>query len=147
LATERDRVVQKEKGADPHIASMLLAHKTVSEDELLRRYANLPWEELFVAQRKVEEELTPVFDAAGPDPFGNKPRAYIGIQKTKAIFELNALGHTPQEIAARLETTVTTVYRHLAAKFGKRKPGRKKKVNGKPINGQHPNDGHAEPGN
>jgi len=57
-------MVQRSLG-DPHIASLLRAHKTVSEDELLRRYTNLPWEELFVAQRKLEEELMPLFEAAG----------------------------------------------------------------------------------
>lgn len=109
--------------ADPHIASMLLAHHTVSEDELLRRYANLPWEDLFTAQRKLEEELKPVFDAAGSDPFGNKPKTYIGIEKTKAIFELYELGQSAYEIADQLGTTAATVYRHLQGRFGK---GRKR---------------------
>lgn len=110
--------------ADPHIASMLLAHHTVSEDELLRRYANLPWKDLFAAQRKLEEELKPVFDAAGSDPFGKKPKTYIGVHKTKAIFELHELGYSAYEIAEQLGTTASTVYRHLHARFGN---GRKRK--------------------
>ena len=43
--------------ADPHVASMLLAHKTVSDDELLTAYANLPWEKLYEAQREQERLL------------------------------------------------------------------------------------------
>lgn len=105
--------------ADPHIASMLLAHQTISDDELLRRYANLHWEDLFNAQRKLEEELRPIFEAAGSDPFGIKPKTYIGVEKTKAIFELYELGNTAQAIAEQLGTTASTVYRHLMARYGK----------------------------
>lgn len=112
--------------ADPHIASMLLAHHTVSEDELLRRYANLPWEDLFTAQRKLEAELRPVFDAAGDDPYGKKPKTYIGVEKTKAIFELHELGYSAYEIADQLGTTASTVYRHLQARFGKGRKRRRK---------------------
>lgn len=125
--------------ADPHIASMLLAHKTISDDELLRRYANLPWDNLYDAQKKLEQELAPVFEAAGPDPFKYKPKTYIGVGKTKAIFELEDAGLTPPQIAEELGITAATVYRHLQAKYGKRKPGRKRKPkqmiaegNGKP---------------
>jgi hypothetical protein len=114
--------------ADPHIASMLLAHKTISDDELLRRYANLPWDNLYEAQKNLEEQLTPIFEAAGPDPFGRKPKTYIGVGRTKAIFELDDAGNTPSEIATALGITSATVYRHLQARYGKRKPGRKKIV-------------------
>jgi DNA-binding NarL/FixJ family response regulator len=115
--------------ADPHIASMLLAHHTVSEDELLRRYANLPWEDLFAAQRKLEQELKPIFDAAGPDPFGNKPKTYIGVERTKAIFDLHELGYSAYEIADQLGTTASTVYRHLLARYGKNRVRPKKQKN------------------
>lgn len=40
--------------ADPHIASMLLGHKTISDDELLTAYAKLPWEKLYEHQRELE---------------------------------------------------------------------------------------------
>lgn len=43
--------------ADPHIASMLLAHRTISDDELLTAYANLPWKKLFEVQRQVEATI------------------------------------------------------------------------------------------
>ncbi len=36
--------------ADAETASMILAHKTIGEDELLHHYALLPWEKLFEAQ-------------------------------------------------------------------------------------------------
>lgn len=112
--------------ADPHIASMLLAHKTVSDDELLRRYANLPWENLYDAQRRLEQELALLFEAAGPDPFKSKPKTYIGVGKTKAILDLEAEGLTPTEIAAQLGITTATVYRHMQRKYGRRKSGRRK---------------------
>jgi hypothetical protein len=111
--------------ADPHIASMLLAHKTISDDELLRRYANLPWDKLFDAQRRLEAELALVFHAAGPDPFGNKAKTYIGIEKTKGIFELDEAGLSAAQIAEQLGVSTTTVFRHLQSKYGKRKSGRK----------------------
>jgi hypothetical protein len=114
--------------ADPHVASMLLAHKTISDDELLRRYVNLPWDSLYDAQRRLEQELGPVFEAAGPDPFKSKPKTYIGVGKTKAIFELENSGLTPARIAEELGITPATVYRHLQAKYGRRKPGRKQKT-------------------
>lgn len=113
--------------ADPHIASMLLAHKTVSDDELLRRYANLPWDNLYDAQRRLEQEMAPVFEAAGPDPFKSKPKTYIGVGKTKAILDLEAEGLTPPQIAEQLGVTSATVYRHLQRKYGKRTSGRKAK--------------------
>jgi hypothetical protein len=43
--------------ADPSIASMLLAHKTISDDELLAAYAKLPWEKLYQVQKQLEAEL------------------------------------------------------------------------------------------
>ena len=49
------------KIADPHVASMLLAHQTISDDKLLQRYAGLPWEQLFDAQKKLEVELAPLW--------------------------------------------------------------------------------------
>jgi uncharacterized protein (DUF433 family) len=113
--------------ADPHIASMLLAHKTISDDELLRRYANLPWDNLYDAQHRLEQELTPLFEAAGTEPFQTKPKTYIGVGKTKAILDMDAEGMTPTEIAAQLGVTTATVYRHLQRKYGKRKTGRKAK--------------------
>jgi DNA invertase Pin-like site-specific DNA recombinase len=70
----------------------------------------------------------------------------LGLKRSKAIYELFALGHSPQHIALELETTVVTVYRHLRAKYGKRKPGRKKKVRPEQTNDQPPGDGRAEAG-
>jgi hypothetical protein len=60
--------------ADAGTASMLLAHKTVGEDELLHHYALLPWDRLFAAQRAMGEALAPVLDAGGPDPWAERSR-------------------------------------------------------------------------
>lgn len=116
------------KIADPHIASMLLAHKTVSDDELLRRYANLPWDNLYEAQRRAEMEMASVIEAAGPDPFGARPKTYIGLEKTKAILELDSDGFTPVQIAEKLGITAMTVYRHLQSKYGEQKPRERREL-------------------
>jgi len=47
------------------------------------------------------------------------PQTYIGVEKTKAIFELYELGNTAQAIAEQLGTTASTVYRHLMNRYGK----------------------------
>ena len=71
--------------ADAETASMILAHKTISEDDLLHHYALLPWEKLYAAQRTLEEQLASVLEAGGPDPWAMKPKTYIGLAKTKKL--------------------------------------------------------------
>jgi integrase len=54
--------------ADAETASMILAHKTIGEDELLHHYALLPWQKLFEAQRKLGEQLGQILEVGGPNP-------------------------------------------------------------------------------
>lgn len=99
--------------ADAETASMILAHKTIGEDELLHHYALLPWEKLFAAQRKIEEQLATVLEAGGPDPWLEKPRTYIGLAKTKKLTELSEAGESKPAIAERLGISLASVYRLL----------------------------------
>jgi hypothetical protein len=99
--------------AGPDTASMLLAHKTISDDELLGRYAKNHWEKLFNAQRQLEIELKEVFLAAGPAPFQPRPKTYIGLHKDNQIIELWNSGNSARQIAKILDVSRSTVYKHL----------------------------------
>ncbi|MGA7499274.1 MAG: helix-turn-helix domain-containing protein [Isosphaeraceae bacterium] len=95
---------------------MILAHKTISEDELLHHYALLPWERLYVAQRAFEEQLATVLEAGGPDPWAAQPKSYKGLAKTKKVAELRSAGVSASVIADQLSISVATVYRLLQPK-------------------------------
>jgi Phage integrase family len=99
--------------ADAETASMILAHKTISEDDLLHHYALLPWNKLYAAQKALEEQLASVLGAGGPDPWAEKPRTYIGLAKTKKVVELRSAGVSASVIAQQLRISVPTVYRLL----------------------------------
>ena len=105
--------------ADAETASMILAHKTIGEDELLHHYALLPWEKLFEAQRKLGEQLAPILAAGGPDPWSRRDRTSLGLAKVKRLKELRAQGVPPREIAKTLKVSVATVHRLAPASKGK----------------------------
>ncbi len=102
--------------ADAETASMILAHKTISEDDLLHHYALLPWEKLYAAQRTLEEQLASVLEAGGPDPWAMKPKTYIGLAKTKKVAELRSAGVAALAIAEQLGISLATVYRLVPTK-------------------------------
>lgn len=104
--------------ADAETASMILAHKTIGEDELLHHYALLPWEKLFAAQRTMERELAPVLDAGGPEPWRERPKSYIGLDRTRRVVELHDAGERAPAIAEQLRISVATVYRLLKSREG-----------------------------
>ena len=95
---------------------MILAHKTISEDDLLHHYALLPWEKLYAAQRTLEEQLASVLEAGGPDPWAMKPKTYIGLAKTKKVAELRSAGVAALAIAEQLGISLATVYRLVPTK-------------------------------
>jgi hypothetical protein len=97
--------------ADAETASMILAHKTIGEDELLHHYALLPWEKLFAAQRKLGEQLATIMEAGGPDPWARRVRSYLGLAKVTKLKELRQQGVPPREIAKALKVSVATVHR------------------------------------
>lgn len=97
--------------ADAETASMILAHKTIGEDDLLHHYALLPWEKLFDAQRRLEEKLALVLEAGGPEPWSRRSRSYLGMEKTRKLLEMRGRGVPPKEIAKTLGVSVATVHR------------------------------------
>ena len=99
--------------ADAETASMILAHKTISKDELLHTTPLIPSEKLYVAQRSFEEKLAFVLEAGGPDPWAMKPKTYIGLAKTKKVAELRSAGVSASAIADQLNISIATVYRLL----------------------------------
>jgi integrase len=102
--------------ADAETASMILAHKTIGEDELLHHYALLPWEKLYEAQRRLGEQLAAVMEAGGHDPWAGKTKSYIGLARTKRVAELHDAGEPAPAIAGQLGISVATVYRLLQPK-------------------------------
>ena len=113
------------KIASAEVASMILAHKTIGDDELLHHYALIPWDKLFEAQQQFERELLPILEAKGDEaPWSPKAKIYIGLSKAKAIIGLNASGVSAPQIAEQLGINVATVNRHLQAKRTKHRPAK-----------------------
>ena len=96
-------------------ASVHLAHKHQAEDKNLRNYTNPDREKHFDAIRELEKQLRPVFEAAGPEPWKNKPKSYIGRDKVKRLLRLRKAGVPVRKIAAQIGTSASTVYRNLEA--------------------------------
>lgn len=111
--------------ANAEVASMILAHKTISEDELLQHYVQTPWRKLFDAQEKFGNELAKSFNVLDPSPWKVQRRNHIGVLKAKQVLELDEEGVSAPNIAAQLGIALATVYRHLQDKYGKRPSGRK----------------------
>jgi integrase len=110
--------------ANAETASMILAHNTISDDELLENYAVLPWEKLFLAQEQFGAELADVL-AGDPQQWETKRKTYIGLKKQKRIVELHESNMPAPEIATLMGVNIATVYRVLQTRYGKRRPGRK----------------------
>ena len=93
---------------------MILAHKTISDDELLHHYALIPWEKLFDAQLQFEREISAILEPReGDDPWAEKQKVYIGLAKSKAILTLHESGNNAREIASQLGRSIATVNRHI----------------------------------
>lgn len=98
--------------ADAESASLILAHKTLSDDELLQFYVQLPWQRLYEAQKKFGEAMAPLLEL-DRSAFERTPKSYIGLRRSEQILELNQKGIKKTEIARRVGVSVMTVYRHL----------------------------------
>ena len=98
--------------ADAESASLILAHGTIGEDELLRYYVQLPWEKLYAAQEQFGKAMAPLLALDRP-PFVTPPRTYIGLKKSEQIVEMDRQGIRKTEIAKKLGVSTMTVYRHL----------------------------------
>ena len=98
--------------ADAESASLILAHKTLSDDELLQFYVQLPWQRLYEAQEKFGAAMTPLLRLDRP-AFERRAKTYIGLEKSERIIELDQQGIKKAEIARQVGVSVMTVYRHL----------------------------------
>jgi hypothetical protein len=99
--------------AGQEVASMHLTHKHQSEDRNLANYTNPPLKRLFRAQRKLEQKLQTVFDAAPREPFAPQMRAYTPRKTIKKMHKMKGEGASVSEIARAVKVARTTVYRHL----------------------------------
>lgn len=100
--------------ATPDVASMVLAHGTISEDELLQHYVNTPWEKLFTAQRKLEKKITALF-ADVVNPWEAKRIPKLPLATHERIKAMHHKGHSTASIAAKLGVGTTTVVMSLKA--------------------------------
>jgi Phage integrase family len=112
------------KIASAEVASMILAHKTISDDELLHHYTLIPWEKLFEAQLHFEREIAAMLEPQeGIDPWAEKQKVYIGLSKSKEILTLHESGKNAKEIASQVGVSLATVNRHIQAHKVKKKRG------------------------
>lgn len=96
------------------VAGVFLCHgSAVKSDDLSDVYTNRPFGRVFEALREVQSYLTPVFDAAGPNPFDTQPQAYTSRKTIDRIIEMNGEGRTGKEIAVDAGVSQDTVRRHL----------------------------------
>lgn len=96
-------------------ASMILAHKTLSDDELLECYVQTPWEKLYEAQRKWGKEILPLIR---PNPLHiNIGGGGLSVKQVAKIKELHDGGMSRARIAKELQITWMTVNRTIKA-FG-----------------------------
>lgn len=99
-----------------------------TKDDLVDVYATRNFGKVFCALQEVEKYLTPMFAAAGPEPFRPQPQAYTSRETIKRIVELHRLGVRPEQIADEVGKSVATVQRHLTKAIGPRPKGRPKKA-------------------
>lgn len=85
--------------ADAATASMILAHGTISDDELLEKYAQIPWKKLFAAQEQFRVELATVLNNGSDNPWEKPRKNYIGLKKVKQIIALDERGERARAIA------------------------------------------------
>lgn len=100
--------------AGEETASLHLAHKHQSKDEHLRRYTHPVRKRHFKALLKLEMKLRLIFESAGPNPFADRQKNYIGRMKIKQILDLKTNGKSVGEIAKIVDISVPTVYRYLS---------------------------------
>jgi len=92
-------------------ASMILAHKTISDDELLECYVQMPWDKLFEAQKKWGEEILPLIKA--PEEKIKVGGGALSLKQAEQLRELFEQGKSKVEIARLMQVSHMTVYRYL----------------------------------
>lgn len=94
------------------IASMILAHGTPSDDEILSAYVNIPWKKLYAAQDSYGESIRPLLVTERP-AFQAPTKNYIGLKKAERILREYEDGIPVKQIAKHVGVSIMTVYRHL----------------------------------
>ena len=107
--------------AGEEVASLHLAHKHQSKDENLGRYTNPIRKRHFKALKRLGRKLSPVFEAAGPEPWVRRAKSYMGQAKVEMVLELRRQGVSPKAIAAKPDISVASVHRIAPASI-KSKP-------------------------
>jgi hypothetical protein len=100
--------------SDGEIFGVFMCHgQPVATDDLADIYSNRPFGKVFIAIRKVQEYLKPMFDAAGPSPFIAQPQAYTSRRIRDKMLELREQGMSVRKIAAVVKKDKSTVHRYL----------------------------------
>jgi hypothetical protein len=103
--------------ADGEVAGIFLCHGSpVKSDDLIGLYTDIPFPKVFNAQRRLEEVLQPVFEAAPEDLFAQPTQQYTSLKKIKRIFDLKSDGKSVRQIAEDVGLSKSAVFRHLKAK-------------------------------
>ena len=103
--------------ADGEVAGIFLCHGSpVKSDDLIGLYTDIPFPKVFNAQRRLEEVLQPVFQAAPEDLFSQPTQQYTSLKKIKRIFDLKSDGKSVRQIAEDVGLSKSAVFRHLKAK-------------------------------
>lgn len=103
------------RSADGEVAAVFLTHgQAVRQDDLADVYTNRPFGRLFETLREIQDELAPVFEAAGRDPFSPSAQAYTKKSVRDQIARLHVEGVSVAEIANEAGVSEATVYRHVS---------------------------------
>lgn len=100
--------------ADGEIQGLFTSHgQPVATDDLADVYAVRPFGKLFVAIRKLQDRLEPVFATVGSSPFEARPKGSTPLSKREDLIKLANSGLSVAEIASATALSRSSVYRHL----------------------------------
>lgn len=100
--------------SDGEIAGVFDCHgEPVKTDSLSDAYTNRPFGKVFLAIRKVEAYLAPVFAESGHSPFQPQSQAYTKRSQIDRIIQLYNEGFVTEQIAAAVGVSGQTVSRHV----------------------------------
>ncbi len=100
--------------ADGEVSALYLCHgQPVKKDQLLELYTNRPFGKLFMALRKLGEELKPVFEAGPKSPWTQPTQQYTSLGKREKVMALHTAGLSAADIASKTKLSKATVYRMI----------------------------------
>ena len=98
--------------AGEEIARLQCAHAHQSSDTNLKCYSNPLYAKLFETLDKLESILTPVFEAAGQNPWADQPKSNLGIQKISELKNKLSEGWTITKISKELGVSLSTAHKY-----------------------------------